>query len=398
MDFPRQGFPPVRQAYLKVRMFQKVRASLSDLRLRYFFENEIPRPASVDALVITHGWLEAGRPRSFEKRGVKPAESYTVTTGPQFEGPTFVCIELPGRKSPKRALSDPLGVKSFVPAPESDFPREAAGNLANVPVLLRLDEEGLARADTLSAILLTGTNRTLAREVRKMLGYRPHESVRGYMSAELAKDPDDARLRRGLALLEEKRATGRPAFLREYVPTLRGDSYGVRYVRRIGWTGTLQDALALKDCFGRVQDAALKLAIAQAALTLGDRSLAAAAARLAATAGPDAGTPVDVLLLGFPDFAAAARDRLRQRLAAPADHVRWAVVRDLNYLQSPPQTREALQLLESALDDASPHIRLEAVGVLGRIAGGKALLKRALKLEGTPFVRDAIVETLAKRR
>ena len=398
MDFPRQGFPPVRQAYLKIRMFQKVRASLSDLRLRYFFEDEIPRPASVDALVITHGWLEAGRPRSFEKRGVKPAESYTVTTGPQFEGPTFVCIELPGRKSPKRALNDPLGVKSFVPTPESNFPREAAGNLANVPVLLRLDEEGLARADTLSAILLTGTNRTLAREVRKMLGYRPHESVRGYMSAELAKDPDDARLRRGLALLDEKRAAGRPAFLREYVPTLRGDSYGVRYVRRIGWTGTLQDALALKDCFGRVQDAALKLAIAQAALTLGDRSLADAAARLAATAGPDAGTPVDVLLLGFPDFAAAARDRLRRRLAAPGDHIRWAVVRDLNYLQSPPQTREALQLLESALDDASPHIRLEAVGVLGRIAGGKARLKRTLKSEGTPFVRDAIVETLARRR
>jgi len=73
-------------------------------------------------------------------------------------------------------------------------------------------------------------------------------------------------------------------------------------------------------------------------------------------------------------------------------------VRDLNYLQSPPETREALQLLESALADASPHIRLEAVGVLGRIAGGKALLKRALKSEGTPFVRDAIVETLAKPR
>jgi hypothetical protein len=398
MDFPPERVPAVKKAYLKVRMFQKTRAALSDLRIRYFFEDEKSRLASLDRLVITHGWLEAGQPKSHEKRGVRTGESYTVTTGAQFERPTFVCIEFPGRRSPKRALSDPLGSKTYRPPRASDFPAEAAGNLSNVPILRSLDAEGMSGAKTMAAILLSGSNRTLAGEVRKMLGYRPDESVRSYMVAELAKEPGDHRLRRGLALLDEKRAAGRSEFLRQYIPSLRGDTYGVRFVRRLGWTGSPDDVPPLKHCFGRTGDTVLQLAIAQAAMTLGDRSLARAAALLASMSDPEAASPVDVLLLGVPDHAGAARDRLRRRMTAPADHVRWGVVREMNYLPSPPAIPEAMELLGSALLDGSPQVRLEAVGVLGRIAGGETLLKKALKTETVPFVRDAIVETLERTR
>ena len=99
----------VRRAYLMERMFSKVRAALSDMRIRYFIHDENPRPGQSDRLVITHGWLEDGRVRSFEKRGPKRGDSYTVTTGEKFERPTFVCMELPGRKSGTRAGTDPLG-------------------------------------------------------------------------------------------------------------------------------------------------------------------------------------------------------------------------------------------------------------------------------------------------
>jgi len=231
--------------------------------------------------------------------------------------------------------------------------------------------------------------------VRKVLGFRPDEAVRGYMTSQLAREPDDGRLRRGLALLDERKAPSRDAFLRQYIPVLKGDSYGVHYVRRIGWTGSQSDVPALIDCFGRAQDARLKLAIAQAAMTLGDMALAGNAAPLAAAAPAEARMPVDVLLLGAPDLAAAARDRLAVLMRNPADHVRWGVVREMSCLHAPPGTPEALEVLTVALGDRSPHIRLEAVGLLSRLGGARVILERALSRESIPFVRDALAEALA---
>ncbi len=397
MNFPRDE-GTVRQAYLMIRMFSKVRAALSDLRIRYFFNDEKPQPAPLNRLVITHGWLENGQVRSSVKTGVRPGESYTVTTGSRFERPTFVCIELPGRNSPRRVLSDPLGLKAYSPRPANEFPPEASGYLANLPILRRLDSEGLKRADAMVAILLDGANRPLAAEVRKMLGYRPDERLRGYMTALLARESDDGRLRRGLAFLDERRAPSRNVFLRQYIPTLKGDGYGVNYVRRIGWTGSPDDVPALTDIFARVQDARLKLAIAQAAMTLGDMSLAHRAAGLSAEAEAEAQIPVDVLLAGVPDLAAAACDRLAAHMSNPADHIRWAVVREMNYLSVPPGTSEALELLARALQDNSPQVRLEAIGLLGRRSNGQEFLKKAAKSEAVPALRDALAEVLGKSK
>ncbi len=394
MSFPRnQG--AVRRAYLKIRMFSKVRAALSDLCIRYFFDDEKPRPAPVEKLVITHGWLEGGQLKSFEKSGIKPGESYVVTTGEKFERPVFVCIEFPGRRSSKRALNDLLGLKDYRPRPQSEFPPEAAGYSANIPVLRRLDAEGLARSDTLASILLGGTNKALAAEVRKVLGYRPAESLRGYMLSLAGGDADDGRFRRGLALLDERKSSSRGAFLREYIPSLTGDTYGVHYVQRIGWTGTAEDVAALRDCFGRVRDTALKLAIAQAAMTLGDTSLAHEAAKLVADAGSEAQIPVDVLLLGVADLAPAARGRLAARMKNPADHIRWSVVREISCLRATPGTPEALDLLARALRDDCPQIRLEAAALLSRRGDGQELLKQAVKVETVPAVKDALAEILA---
>jgi len=133
-------------------------------------------------------------------------------------------------------------------------------------------------------------------------------------------------------------------------------------------------------------------------LTLGDRSLAPAAELFASTAGPEAGTPVDVLLLDVPDFAAAARDRLKRRMTTPADHIRWAVVRDMNYLSPSRVSKETLEVLTGALLDRCPQVRLEAVGVLTRGGEGVDLLRKAAKSEAVPAVRDAMVEALAKRK
>jgi len=392
MTFGRR--PPVRRAYLRIRMFNKVRAALSDMRIRYFIHDENSRPAQSNRLVITHGWLEDGRVKSYEKRGPKRGDTYTVTTGEKFERPTFVCMELPGRKSGARAGADPLGLNNYRPRPEDEFPPAARGYLANVPVLRQLDAEGLDKADSMVAILLEGTNRALSAEVRKMLGYRPDERLRSYMAGLAEREPDDSRLRRGLALLDENRASSRDAFLRQYIPSLKGDSYGVQYVRRIGWTGLQRNTDALRECFDRTPDAGLKLAIAEAAMLLGDKSLAPKAAVLASEAGADAQIPVDVLLLCLPDLAAAARDRLARRMADPGDHIRWAVVRDMNYLPVPPKTAEAMELLTMALRDKSPQIRLEAIGVLGRRRDGQELMRKALKVETLPFVRDALADTL----
>jgi hypothetical protein len=329
------------------------------------------------------------------KSGIQPGEAYTVTTGDGFERPAFVCIELPGRSSPRRASSDPLGLADYRPRPQDEFPPEASGYLANVPLLLRLDAEGLAKADTLASILLGGTNRTVAAEVRKVLGFRPDESVRSFMLALLTREPEDGRLRRGLALLDERKAPSRDAFLRQYIPGLKGDNYGIHYVRRVGWTGSRDDVPALIECIGRVQDTRLKLAIAQAAMTLGDMALAEDAAALAAAAPADARMPVDALLLGAPELAASARDRLAVLMKDPADHVRWGAVREMGFLSMPPESPEALEFLILALGDRSPQIRLEAAGLLGRLAGSRTVLERAMGRESVPFVRDAIAETLA---
>jgi hypothetical protein len=387
----------MRRAYLKVRMFSKVRAALSDMRIRYFVKDGNPRPAQTDRLVITHGWLEGGRVHSFEKRGPERGETYTVTTGEKFERPTFVCMELPGRKSGIRAGTDPLGLNDYRPRPEDEFPPEARGYLANVPILRRLDAEGLDRADAMVAILLEGTNKTLSAEVRKILGYRPDERLRSYMDRLTGTESDDDRIRRGLALLDEDRASGRDAFLRQYIPSLKGDCYGVQYVRRIGWTGSHGDTDALRDCFDRSSDAGLTLAIAEASMLLGDKSLAREAAALASQADADAQIPVDVLLLCIPDLAPRARERLASRMADPGDHIRWAVVRDMNYLPAPPKTSEAMELLKTALSDRSAQIRLEAIGVLGRRGDGQELMRKALKIETVPSVRDALTDTLDRQ-
>jgi hypothetical protein len=385
---------PVRRAYLRVRMFSKVRAALSDMRIRYFVRDENPRSNQSDRLVITHAWLEDGRIKSFEKRGPGPGDTYTVTTGEKFERPAFVCMELPGRKSGTRAGTDPLGLNNYRPRPEDEFPPEAKGYLANIPVLRQLDAEGSDKTDTMVAILLEGANGTLSAEVRKMLGYHPDERLRSYMALLAGTESDDGRIRRGLALLDERRASDRDVFLRQYIPTLKGDSCGVQYVRRIGWTGSPRDTGALRDCFDRTPDAGLKLAIAETAMLLGDNSLAPKVAALASKAGPDAQIPVDVLLLCVPDLAAAARDRLARRMADPGDHVRWAVVRDMNYLPVPPKTAEAMELLKTALRDTSPQVRLEAIGVLARRGDGRELMRQALKIETVPSVRDALADAL----
>jgi hypothetical protein len=132
--------------------------------------------------VITHGWLEDSQIKSFEKRGPKRGDTYTVTTGEKFERPAFICMELPGRKSGTLAGTDPLGLKNYRPRPEDEFPPEARGYLANIPVLRQLDAEGLDKADSIVAILLEGTNRALSAEVRKMLGTAPTSGSGSYMS------------------------------------------------------------------------------------------------------------------------------------------------------------------------------------------------------------------------
>jgi hypothetical protein len=129
-------------------------------------------------------------------------------------------------------------------------------------------------------------------------------------------------------------------------------------------------------------------------MLLGDNSLAPKVAALASKAGPDAQIPVDVLLLCVPDLAAAARDRLARRMADPGDHVRWAVVRDMNYLPVPPKTAEAMELLKTALRDTSPQVRLEAIGVLARRGDGRELMRQASKIETVPSVRDALADAL----
>jgi hypothetical protein len=386
---------PVRRAYLKIRMFSKVRAALSDLRIRYFLKDERPRSAQADQLVITHGWIEDGRPRNFEKRGPKHGERYVVTTGGKFDRPAYVCMELPGRKSGMRAGKDPLGLNSYRPRPADTFPAEAGGYLANVPLLRQLDAEGLDGADTMVAILLEGANKSLSSEVRKVLGYHPDERLRIYMTRLAAAEPGDDVIRRGLAILDERQAPGRDAFLRQYIPTLKGDSFGIQYVRRIGWTGSHGDTDALRDCFDRTPDAGLKLAIAEASMRLGDKALAHKAAALAPGAGADAQIPVDLLLLSIPDLAAAARGRLAGHMADPRDNIRWAVVRDMNRMSVPPKTAESMELLKLALLDKSSQIRLEAIGALGRRGDGRELMRRALKIETAPSVRDAMVEALS---
>jgi hypothetical protein len=127
-------------------------------------------------------------------------------------------------------------------------------------------------------------------------------------------------------------------------------------------------------------------------------ALAHKAALLAAEAGTEAQVPVDVLLLGVRDLAAAARDRLAVHLRNPADHIRWAVVRDMTTLAEPPRTPEALDLLALALGDNCPQIRLEAIGLLGRRGDGREHLQKAMKRETVPAVKDALAEILASSR
>jgi HEAT repeat protein len=77
------------------------------------------------------------------------------------------------------------------------------------------------------------------------------------------------------------------------------------------------------------------------------------------------------------------------------NHVRWGAVREMGFLSMPPESPEALEFLILALGDRSPQIRLEAAGLLGRLAGSRTVLERAMGRESVPFVRDAIAETLA---
>jgi len=131
-------------------------------------------------------------------------------------------------------------------------------------------------------------------------------------------------------------------------------------------------------------------------MTLGDVSLAQRAAGLLPAVAAEGQVPVDVFLVGISDLAAGARDRLAVRVADPADHVRWALMRDMNDLPAPPRTPEAPDLLTRALGDRCPQVRLEAIGVLRRLREGRDVVRQSLKRETVVAVKDAPSEALAR--
>lgn len=395
VDLPRAR--DVRTLYVRFDIFCRQRAAVSDCRFRTFFEDEKPKAPNLDGLVITHGWLEDGKIRTSRKRSPRPNETYTVRTGEKFQRPLFVCMQVPGRAG-ARAESDPLGLAGYRKRPASFYPKEAAG-FSNEEILLRLDREGLAGSDAMEEILLRGKNRRIAREVEKMLGYRPVEAVRAYLEQLHRKSPTEPRWLRGLALLDERKAPSRAAFLRTYLPTLKADRHGLSYIAKIGEVGSAGDIPPLLEALGKADHPRLKLALATAAMALGDESVVEEASALVTKVrNPEHRIPADTLLIGHPAHADAAKGRLLKLLASPDFVLRWNVLTELSRRAGPGGPPAAEEIAAKGLADENPHVRLAALSVLWNRATGHALVQRAMRDETQAFLKDAYREFLKRPR
>jgi hypothetical protein len=295
-----------------------------------------------------------------------------------------------------KAASDPLGLASFQKRPASFFPAGAAG-FSNSEVLLKLDRDGLERSDTMVEILLHGKNRRMAEEVAKILGYRPVEAVRGFLMQLRKDEPSNPRWRRGLARLDELRAASRQEFLRDYLLALEPDDYGLSYIRKIGEVGTPADIPVLVAAIETVDHLYLKLALAEAAMALGDRKVADRAARLVKnTQSIKIQAPVDALLLGIPAHCTAARDRLLAGLESPNAFERWRLMKSVVRCAKPGYGAAAVDVAAKALSDEQPWIRLAALAVLWRLNAGNEVVERALTTETEGYLKDAYREFLAR--
>jgi hypothetical protein len=391
VDLPRSR--DVRTLYVRFEIFRKFRAAVSACRFRLFFEDEQPATSNVGDLVVTHGWREDGQVKTFRKTDLKPPDSYVVQTGEGFERPLFVCMEVPGRCS-SVASDDPLGLSGYRKRPTSFYPQEAAGH-SNAEALLKLDREGLDANDTMVDILLRGENRKVADEVAKVLGYRPVEELRPLLESLRKEHPGDPRWRRGLALLDERKASSRATFLREYLPSLAADDYGLGYIRKIGEVGAEQDIAPLVKAIEKVDDLRLKLALATAAMALGDDAVAATAAKLVKrTRSAEHQIPVDVELINRPAFSEAARDRLMATLDNPRVYVRWKLLTALARRANPKSPPAVDQVAAKGLKDENPWMRLAALGVLWSCGRGDSLVREALKDEKLSYLIGAYSEAV----
>ena len=392
--FPREK--DVSTAYVRLDILSKQRAGMSECRFTIYFENEKPdtfgdtkRTSSCPrGLLVTHGWIEDGKVKTHAQTVRKRSENYTVRTGPGFQRPLFICMEVVG-KAGSRASSDPLHLADYKARPDSFYPEAAAG-LSHAEVLSRLDREGLEQSDTMVEVLLRGKNRTLANEVAKMVGYRPVEAIRGFLEERVKKDPEDFRARRGLALLDERKAPSRAAFLRTYLPALEPDEYGLRFIRKIGQTGTPEDIPLLLERVEKAGDLQLKLALVQAALALGDRSaLPQAAALLNQTKDPWQCVPLDAFLINQPAYRAEAKDRMLRLMESPHQHQRWGLLKEVAEHAGGGRDSWADQVAARAFRDTNPWIRLRGLTILWKLRAGKRLVTDALKTEEVPFLAEA---------
>jgi len=370
---------------------------MSECRFTLYVEDEKPDAFPETGVLVTHGWIEDGTVKTHAQTVRRPSERYTVATGAAFERPLFVCIEVPGKAGP-RAMSDPLGLKRYRPRPDAFYPDAAAG-LSHADLLSRLDADGLERSDTMVEILLRGKNRVVANEVAKMVGYRPVEAIRGFLEERLKATPDDHRARRGLALLDERKAPSRAAFLRAYLPTLKPDEYGLRFIRKIGLTGTSADAPVLLEQVEKAGPINLKLALMQSALALGDRSaLSKAAALVKQTKDPWRRAPIDAFLVREPVYRAEATNRLLRLLESPHDHRRGGLLKEVAEQARPGGDSGADDVAARALRDANPWIRLGGLTILWKRRSGAPLVENALKTEQVQFLADAYREFLQRAR
>lgn len=390
-DFPREQ--DVRRAYVRVDMFRKWRAALSDIRFRLYFEDIDASPAGPADLVITHGWMEGGSLRTSRHTGLSAGDSYTVECGAEFERPVYLCIENPGRAG-EIAGTDPLGLRNYQPRPPEYFPSEAAGH-SNAKLLRQLDAEGMEKADTMVRILTERDNEPVANEVAKILGYRPVEAVRSVLDDLHRKSPDDPRWQRGLAILDEQRAPSREAFLREFLPTLKADAFGLEYLDRLAELGRADDLPALRDAISRVEDLDLQRAMVRAGMALGAADLAPRAEALVkSTRSEGKRYPLDVQLLRCPDHAESAAGRLRNIFDSPHEWLRSDMMQEVARWAGPDAPAAVEAVLRDALADDSPYVRLGAVSALYRRGGGIEMMQQALQRESVDFLRDAMREYL----
>jgi hypothetical protein len=395
VDLPRSR--DVRTLYVRFDIFRKFRAAVSACRFRLFFEDQQPPTPNVGDLVVTHGWLEDGQVKTHRRTNLKPPDTYIVHTGERFERPLFVCMEVPGRHG-SLASDDPLGLSGYKRRPPTFYPPGAAGQ-SNAEVLLKLDREGLDASDTIVDILLRGENRKVADEVAKVLGYRPVEKLRPLLEGLRTEHPGDPRWRRGLALLNERKAPSRAAFLREYLPSLKADDYGFGYIRKIGEVGSGQDIAPLVEAIEKVDDLRLKLALATAAMALGDDAVAATAADLVKrTRSATHQIPVDVELINRPAFTETARNRLLAGLDNPRIYVRWKLLTELARRVGPSSPPAVDQVAAKGLKDENPWMRLAALGVLWKCGRGDSAVREAMKDEKAGYLVGAYNEFVNRPR